>query len=94
MARALGLAGNVIAAIDCAVDQQGLPTTSRSSTCRWARRCCSRGATTRSTRPSTRAFRAGIVVVASAGNRGKTADGRPLFGAIHGPGQFALLPSQ
>jgi serine protease AprX len=33
-----------------------------------------------------RAYRAGIVVVASAGNFGKTADGRPILGGITTPG--------
>ena len=33
-----------------------------------------------------RAYRAGIVVVASAGNYGKTADGRPIYGGITTPG--------
>ena len=33
-----------------------------------------------------RAYRAGIVVVASAGNHGKTADGRPIYGGITTPG--------
>ena len=33
-----------------------------------------------------RAVRAGIVVVASAGNRGKTDDGRPILGGITSPG--------
>ena len=33
-----------------------------------------------------RAYRAGIVVVASAGNFGKTADGRPIYGGITTPG--------
>jgi serine protease AprX len=33
-----------------------------------------------------RAFRAGIVVVAAAGNQGKTADGKTLFGGIVSPG--------
>ena len=39
-----------------------------------------------------RAFRAGILVVASAGNKGKLADGSPVFGAITSPGNspFAL----
>ncbi len=32
------------------------------------------------------AFHAGIVVVVSAGNRGKSEDGRPLFGAVNAPG--------
>jgi serine protease AprX len=33
-----------------------------------------------------RAFRAGIVVIASAGNRGKTDDGTPILGGITSPG--------
>ena len=33
-----------------------------------------------------RAYRAGIVVVASAGNFGKTTDGRPIYGGITTPG--------
>jgi serine protease AprX len=39
------------------------------------------------------AFHAGITVVVSAGNHGKSEDGRPLFGAIDAPG-IALTPSQ
>ena len=44
------------------------------------------GATIRSARPSSARYRAGIVVVASAGNYGKTADGRRIYGAITTPG--------
>jgi serine protease AprX len=33
-----------------------------------------------------RAYRSGLIVVAAAGNYGKTSDGRPLFGAITSPG--------
>ena len=37
------------------------------------------------------AVKAGIVVVAAAGNLGKTLDGTPLFGAIHSPGNDPLV---
>ena len=36
-----------------------------------------------------RAVDAGMVVVAAAGNFGKTADGRPIVGGIVSPGQLA-----
>ena len=39
-----------------------------------------------------RAYRAGLVVVASAGNYGKTEDGSVVVGGDHGAGQLALLP--
>ena len=81
-----GQVADVVEAIDWCIDQPGASTTSASSTCR------SGTPVTQSYRDDPmgqaveRAVKAGIVVVASAGNRGETPEGKTVLASVSSPG--------